>query len=47
MNVEFDNEALEELYTNGETADHQYNRLSKSVVKQYVNVNRAVSVRMS
>lgn len=38
MNVEFDNEALEELYTNGETADHQYNRLSKSVVKQYVKV---------
>jgi len=32
MNIEFDNTALEELYTNGKTQDHQYKRLSKDVV---------------
>ena len=38
MNIEFDNTALEELYTNGRTQDHQYKRLSKDVVKQYIKV---------
>jgi proteic killer suppression protein len=38
MNIEFDNTALEELYTKGETQDHQYKRLSKDVVKQYIKV---------
>ena len=38
MNIEFDNTALEELYTNGETQDHQYKRLSKDIVKRYVKV---------
>ena len=32
MNIEFENTALEELYTKGETQDHQYKRLSKDVV---------------
>ncbi|MBP5765262.1 MAG: type II toxin-antitoxin system RelE/ParE family toxin [Bacteroidales bacterium] len=38
MNIEFDNTALEELYTNGKTQDNQYKRLSKDVVKQYIKV---------
>ena len=38
MNIEFENSALEELYTNGKTHDHQYKRLSKDVVKQYIKV---------
>ena len=46
MNIEFDNTALEELYTNGETQDHEYKRLSKNVVKQYIKVvNYIKSVR--
>ena len=32
MNIEFDNTALEELYTNGATKDHQYKRLSKDII---------------
>ena len=38
MNIEFDNIALEELYTKGETTDHQYKRLPRNIVKQYVKV---------
>ena len=38
MNVEFDNTALEELYTSGSTRDRRYKRLPKSIVKQYVKV---------
>ena len=38
MNIEFENADLEELYTNGKTQDHQYKRLSKDVVKQYIKV---------
>ena len=38
MNIEFDNTALEELYTNGATEDRQYKRLSKDIVKRYVKV---------
>lgn len=38
MNIEFDNIALEELYTKGETADTQYKRLPRNIVKQYVKV---------
>lgn len=38
MNIEFGNTALEELYTNGATEDHQYKRLSKDIVKRYVKV---------
>ena len=40
MNIEFENAALEELYTNGKTQDHQYKRLSKDVVKQYIKDNK-------
>jgi len=38
MNIEFENKALEELYTTGATQDHQYKRLSRDVVKRYVKV---------
>ena len=38
MNIEFDNTALEELYTQGTTQDHQYKRLSKDIIKRYVKV---------
>ena len=38
MNIEFENAALEELYTNGATQDHQYKRLQPSIIKQYVKV---------
>ena len=38
MNVEFENKALEELYTNGATQDHQYKRLSNDIVKRFVKV---------
>ena len=38
MKIEFKHTALEELYTNGKTQDHQYKRLSKDVVKQYIKV---------
>ena len=38
MNIEFDNTALEELYTNGKTQDHKYKRLPMDVVKQYIKV---------
>ncbi len=32
MNIEFENTALEELYTKGTTQDHQYKRLSKDII---------------
>lgn len=38
MNIEFENSALEELYTDGNTQDRQYKRLSKDIVKRYVKV---------
>lgn len=38
MNIEFENTALEELYTKGETQDHQYKRLPKDIVKRFVKV---------
>ena len=38
MNIEFENTALEELYTKGTTQDHQYRRLSKDIVKRFVKV---------
>ena len=38
MSIEFENTALEELYTNGTTRDHKYKRLSKDIVKQYIKV---------
>jgi proteic killer suppression protein len=38
MNIEFENAALEELYTNGATQDKQYKRLSKDIIKRYVKV---------
>ena len=38
MNIEFENTALEELYTNGVTKDHQYKRMSPDIIKGYVKV---------
>ena len=38
MNIEFDNAALEELYTSGATQDSQYKRLPKDIIKRYVKV---------
>ena len=36
MNIEFDDKALEELYTTGITKERKYKKLSQDVVKQYV-----------
>lgn len=38
MNIEFENAALEELYTNGSTKAHEYKRLSIDIIKRYVKV---------
>ena len=38
MNIDFENNALEELYTSGATKDHQYKRLSKDIIKSYIKV---------
>ena len=38
MNIEFDNTALEELYTKGSTQEREYRRLSINIIKQYVKV---------
>ena len=38
MNIEFENAALEELYTNGATQNHEYKRLSKDIIKRYIKV---------
>lgn len=38
MNIEFETEALRELYTKGTTKDSEYRRLSKDIVKRYVKV---------
>ena len=38
MSIEFENAALDELYTEGTTQDHQYKRLSKDIIKRYVKV---------
>ena len=38
MKIEFEDIALEELYTTGTTNSGQYRKLSKDVVKQYVKV---------
>ena len=38
MNIEFDNTALEELYTEGSTQEREYRRLSINIIKQYVKV---------
>ena len=38
MNIIFEDKALEELYTDGSTKSHQYHKLSKDVIKQYIKV---------
>lgn len=46
MTIEFNDPALEELYTNGSTKDPKYWKLSKENVKQYVKtVNYLRSAR--
>ena len=45
MNIEFENTALEELYTKGTTQDHQYKRLSKDIIKRYVKVVNYLRIR--
>lgn len=36
MNISFDDNALEELYTTGLTNERKYKKLSQEVIKQYV-----------
>ena len=38
MNIDFEDAALEELYTNGVTQDNKYRRLAKDIIKSYVKV---------
>ena len=38
MNIEFENPALEELYTVGATQDRQYKRLPKDIIRRFVKV---------
>lgn len=38
MNIEFETEALRELYIDGATKDRTYRRLPKDIVKRYVKV---------
>lgn len=38
MNIDFKDKALEELYTQGRTKSHKYNKLSKDIVSRYVKV---------
>ena len=38
MNIEFENIALEELYTNGTTQDNKYKKLPTDIVKRYIKV---------
>lgn len=46
MNIEFEDRALEELYTLGITKDRKYKKLSKDVIKQYIKaVNYIKAVR--
>lgn len=38
MNVEFEDLALEELFTTGVTNNKQYNRLPQTIVRRYIKV---------
>ena len=38
MNIEFEDNALEDLYLNGSINNKKYKRLSKDIVKRYVKV---------
>ena len=38
MKIEFEDIALEELYTNGATTDGKYRKLPKDIIRQYVKV---------
>lgn len=38
MSIEFENPALEELYTVGATQDRQYKRLPKDIIRRFVKV---------
>lgn len=38
MNIEFQDTALEDLFTSGSTSDSRYRRLPRDIVKRYVKV---------
>lgn len=38
MNIEFDDEALEELYLLGETNNKKYKKLPQTIIKKYIKV---------
>ncbi|MBP5664094.1 MAG: type II toxin-antitoxin system RelE/ParE family toxin [Bacteroidales bacterium] len=38
MTIEFEEKALEDLYTLGYTNDHRYKRLTKDIIKRYIKV---------
>ncbi len=38
MTIEFEEKALEDLYTLGYTNDHKYRRLTKDIIKRYIKV---------
>ena len=38
MNIDFKDNALYELYHDGKTADHKYNKLSMDIIKRYIKV---------
>ena len=38
MFIEFEDKALEDLFTTGSTSDNRYNKLPKDIIKRYVKV---------
>ena len=38
MIIEFEDKALEDLFTTGSTSDNRYNKLPKDIIKRYVKV---------
>ena len=45
MNISFDDNALEELYTTGSTKERKYKKLSLDVVKQYVKTVNYINLK--
>ena len=44
MNIFFDDEALEELYSTGRTSDKKYKRLQNGIIKAYIKTGLVVKV---
>jgi proteic killer suppression protein len=42
MNISFDDNGLEELYTTGSSKERKYKKLSLDVVKQYVRTVNSI-----